>query len=135
VRLEPLYRIHFAYPEHYTVRGPDTHAFFFAEGRCEGEVNGRFRGLNHPRLRRDNVYLPDFQGVIETDDGARLAFDLQGRARSTDYGREVVATILHYTGDSRYERLNDALCVVCGEARPGDIVLEVAELVWEPVTS
>jgi hypothetical protein len=135
VRLEPLYRIRFAYPEHYVVRGPDTHGFLFAEGRCEGAVNGRFRGLNHPRLRRDDVYLPDFQGVIETDDGARLAFDLRGRARPASDGREVVATILHYTGDSRYERLNDALCVVCGMARRGDIELEVAELVWEPLAA
>jgi hypothetical protein len=132
VRLEPLYRIRFAYPEHYVVRGPDTHGFFFAEGRCEGAVEGRFRGLNHPRLRRDDVYLPDFQGVIETDDGAILAFDLRGRARPADHIREVLATILHYTGDSRYERLNHALCVVCGEARRQDIELEVAELVWEP---
>jgi hypothetical protein len=132
VRLEPLYRIRFAYPEHYLVRGPDTRGFFFAEGRCEGAVNGRFRGLNHPRLRRDDMYVPDFQGVIETDDGATLGFDLQGRAKGAGNGRQVVATILHSTGDSRYERLNDILCVVCGIARPGDIRLEVAELVWEP---
>jgi hypothetical protein len=135
LRLEPLYRIRFAYPEHYVVRGPDTHGFFFAEGRCEGAVTGRFRGLNHPRLRRDDVYLPDFQGVIETDDGAMLAFDLRGRARRDGDMREVVATIHHYTGDSRYEQLNNALCVVCGEARRRDIVLEVAELVWEPLNA
>ncbi len=136
MRLEPLYRIQFAYPEHYVVRGPDTHGFFFAEGRCEGAVDGRFRGLNHPRLRRDDVFLPDFQGVIETDDGATLAFDLRGRALPGGRdGRRVVATILHYTGDSRYERFNDTLCVVCGVARKGDIRLDVAELVWEPPNS
>ncbi len=133
MRVEPLYRIRFAYPEHYIVRGPETHGIFFAEGRCEGSVTGRFRGLNHPRLRRDDVYVPDFQGVIETDDGARLAFDLRGRARPATWGREVVATIVHHTADSRYEQLNDSLCVVCGEARRGDIVLDVAELVWEPL--
>jgi hypothetical protein len=135
LRLEPLYRIRFAYPEHYFVRGPDVTAYFFAEGRCEGAVSGRFRGMNHPRLRQDDVYLADFQGVIETDDGARLGFDLTGFGRARDYGREVVATIRHRTGDSRYVRLNQALCVVCGEARKGDIVLDVAELVWEPRVS
>jgi hypothetical protein len=132
VRLEPLYRIRFAYPEHYLVRGPDVTGYFFAEGRCEGAVTGRFRGMNHPRLRKDDVYLADFQGVIETDDGARLGFDLTGFGRGRDYGREVVATIRHRTGDSRYYRLNDALCVVAGEARRGDICLDVAELIWEP---
>jgi hypothetical protein len=133
VRLEPLYRISFDYPEHYIVRGPEVHGLFFAEGRVEGAVAGRFRGMNHPRLRRDDVYLPDFQGVIETDDGARLAFDLRGRARRNRDGREVVATIVHYTGDSRYERLNDIVCVVAGEARRGSIRLDVSELVWEPL--
>jgi hypothetical protein len=132
VKLAPLYRIQFAYPEHYLVRGPDVRAFFFAEGRCEGRIAGRFRGLNHPRLRGDNLYLPEFQGVIETDDGATIGFDLSGFGRARDYGREVVGTITHSTGDERYTDLNDALCVLTGEARRGDIRLEVAELVWEP---
>lgn len=133
MRLEPLYRVTFSYPEHYLVRGPDVVGYFFGEGRCEGSVTGRFRGMNHPRLRSDNVFLPDFQGVIETDDGACLGFDIRGVARPRDYGREVVATISHRTGDSRYARLNDAVCVVAGEARRGDIVLEVAELHWQPL--
>jgi hypothetical protein len=98
-------------------------------------VTGRFRGMNHPRLRRDDLYLADLQGVIETDDGARLGFDLSGLGRARDYGREVVATIRHHTGDSRYSWLNDTLCVVAGEARRGDIRLDVAELVWEPPTA
>ncbi len=132
VRLEPLYRINFAYPEHYLSRGPDTLGLFFGEGRVEGQVTGRFRGLNHARLRSDDVYVPDFHGVIETDDGALLAFHLQGLARKSKYGREVTGTIVHNTGSERYARLNDAICVLAGEARRNDIRLEVAELVWEP---
>ena len=89
MRLEPLYRISFAYPEHYLSRGPDTLGLFFGEGRVEGQVTGRFRGLNHARLRSDDVYVPDFHGVIETDDGALLAFHLQGLARKSKSGREV----------------------------------------------
>jgi hypothetical protein len=131
LRLEPLYRIRFSYPEHYRVRGPDTLAFFFAEGRCDGAITGRFRGLNHPRLRHDDVYLPDFQGVIQTDDGALIGFDLRGFGRPRSYGREVVGTIFHLTRDDRYARLNDAVCVIAGEAREREILLEVAELVWE----
>jgi hypothetical protein len=132
VRLEPLYRIRFSYPEHYYVDGPDLRGFFFAEGRCDGRLTGRFRGMNHPRLRADDVYLPDFQGVIETDDGAAVAFDLSGFGRARDYGREVVGTITHSTADERYADLNDAICVLTGEAREREIRLEVAELVWEP---
>ena len=98
MRLEPLYRISFAYPEHYFSRGPDTLGLFLAEGRVEGAVNGRFRGLNHARLRSDDTYVPDFHGVIETDDGALLAFHLTGLARKVGYGREVTGTIVHSTG-------------------------------------
>ena len=79
--------------------------------------------------------MPDFHGVIETDDGALLAFHLTGFARKSDYGREVTGTIVHSTGSERYERLNDAVCVLAGEARRNDIRLEVAELVWEKVES
>jgi hypothetical protein len=132
VRLEPLYRIVFSYPEHYYVDGPDFRGFFFAEGRCDGVLTGRLRGMNHPRLRPDDVYLPDFQGVIETDDGAAVAFDVRGFGRPRDYGREVIGTITHTTAHDRYSRLNDALCVFSGEAREREIRLEVAELIWEP---
>ena len=116
MRLEPLYRISFAYPEHYFSRGPDTLGLFLAEGRVEGAVSGRFRGLNHARLRSDDTYVPDFHGVIETDDGALLAFHLTGLARKVGYGREVTGTIVHSTGSERYARLNDAVCVLAGEA-------------------
>ena len=134
MRLEPLYTVSFAYPEHYLSRGPDTVGLFFGEGRVEGQLNGRFRGLNHARLRTDDVYVPDFHGAIETDDGALLTFHLTGLARKVDYGREVTGTVVHSTGSERYGRLNDAFCVLAGEARRHDIRLEVAELVWEPVT-
>jgi hypothetical protein len=132
VRLEPLYRVEFSYPEHYAIGGPDVGSIFVAEGRCDGALSGRFRGLNHPRLRPDDVYLPNFQGVIETDDGAKIAFDYRGFGRPRDYGREVVGTAFHSTGDDRYARLNDAVAVLSGEARERQIRLEVAELLWEP---
>jgi hypothetical protein len=132
MRLESLYRVEFSYPEHYDVDGPDVGGIFFAEGRCEGALTGRFRGLNHPRFRPDDVYLPNFQGVIETEDGASIAFDYRGFGRARDYGREVVGTAFHSTGDDRYARLNDAVAVLTGEARERTIRLEIAELLWEP---
>jgi PAS domain-containing protein len=133
VRLEPLYRVEFSYDEHYDVSAPDVGGIFFAEGRCEGELAGRFRGMNHPRRRvEDDAYLPNFQGVIETEDGATVAFDYRGYGRARDDGREVVGTAFHSTADERYARLNDSVCALTGEARDRVIRLEVAELVWEP---
>ena len=133
MRLAPLYRVEFSYPEHYEIGGADVGGIFLAEGHCEVELTGRFRGLNHPRLRPDNVYLPDFQGVIETEDGARIAFDLRGYGRPRDYGREIVGTMLHSTGDDRYARLNDTVCVLAAEARGRTIRIEVAEVVFDPL--
>jgi hypothetical protein len=143
VRLEPLYRVTFRYPEAWYVeldgdRGTESEHFFIAEGRCEGSISGRFRGANHPRRRTDLTYLPDFQGVIETDDGARLVFDLRGYGRAyPEASRQVVGFVTHVSGDERYRRLNDVVCAVAGEVRAGEdethIVLDVAELVWEPL--
>ena len=41
------------------------------------------------------------------------------------------------SADGRYRWLNDVVCAIAGEVRAGDggteIVLDVAELVWEPL--
>ena len=144
MKLDPLYRVTFSYPEHWHavlegVNGVESRHFFLAEGRCEGRIAGRFRGANHPRRRTDETYEPDFQGAIETDDGASVLFDLRGYGRAYPEGRrQVVGTVTHVSGDERYRWLNDVVAVVAGEVRPHedgsgtDIVLEVAELVWEP---
>ena len=51
MRLEPLYRIRFAYPESWAagLDGGWQQLFFIAGGRCEGAVTGRFRGANFAR--------------------------------------------------------------------------------------
>jgi uncharacterized protein DUF3237 len=145
VRLEPLYRVTFHYPEAWYVdlegeRGTESEHFFIAEGRCEGRIAGRFRGANHPHRRTDLTYLPDFQGVIETDDGADVMFDYRGYGRAyPEERRQVVASATHLASDERYRWLNDVVCTIAGEVRPRadaggmEIVLEVAGLVWEPL--
>jgi hypothetical protein len=144
VRLEPLYRVTFHYPEAWFVelegeRGTESEHFFIAEGRAEGRVTGRFRGANHPHRRTDLTYLPDFQGVIETDDGATVMFDYRGYGRAYPVPRrQVVGAATHLASDDRYHWLNDVVCAIAGEVRPREdagsveIVLELAELVWEP---
>ena len=122
--------------------GPDSDEckfFFLAQGRCEGRISGRFRGANHPNRRGDGTFLPDFQDVIETDDGAELLFDYRGYGRAYPVGRrQIVATGTHLSEDERYRWLNDSLSVGVGEVRSQsdestELVVEWAELVWEPL--
>ncbi len=144
MRLETLYRLTFHYPEGWYVelegdRGVESEHFFIAEGRCEGRVAGRFRGANHPHRRTDATYVPDFQGVIETDDGATVMVDLRGYGRAYPVPRrQVVGFSRHLANDERYRWLNDVVCAVCGEVQERrddrvEIVLDIAELIWEPL--
>ena len=87
VKLEPLYRVEFVYPEGWSIElagehGSEWQDFYLAEGTCAGRVAGRMRGANHPRRRTDGTYCPDFQGVIETADGAEVMFDWRGYGRA-----------------------------------------------------
>lgn len=143
MRLEPLYVARFRYPESWAVGlggpagGGEGQHFFFAEGRCDGRVAGRLRGANHPRRRSDGTFLPDFQGVIATDDGAVVYFDYRGYGRAYPPGRrQIVGTATHLCEDERYRWLNDGVAVGAGEVRSlpdgsMELVMEWAELVWE----
>ena len=122
--------------------GPDSNeakVFFLAEGRCEGRISGRFRGANHPYRRGDGTFLPNFQGVIETDDGAEVLFDYRGYGRAYPIGRrQIVASATHLSEDERYRWLNDSLSVGVGEVRsqeegPTELIMVWSELVWEPL--
>lgn len=143
VRLEPLYRMEFTYPEGWGVELRGEHGvqwrdLYIAEGTCSGRIAGRMRGANSPWRRVDGTYCPDFQGVIETADGAEVMFDCRGYGRAYPEGRrQVVVTATHLSADERYSWLNDAVCVGTGEvrARPDadtELVIEFAELIWEP---
>jgi hypothetical protein len=144
MRLEPLYRAEFTYPDGWELElagehGSEWHNFYLADGVCSGRVEGRLRGANHPRRRVDGTFCPDFQGVIESADGAQLLFDWRGYGRAYPPGRrQIVLSATHVTADERYRWLNDVVCVGTGEviSRPGQdsplLVLELAELVWEP---
>ncbi|WP_203580912.1 hypothetical protein [Microbacterium hibisci] len=144
MRLEPLYRLRFSYPEGWAVElegGWEQH-FYSAEGTAEGELAGRFHAANFP-LRRTAAgpFVPDIRGVIETTDGATVLLECRGYGRAQPVGaREVVGAVLHVSDHPAYRRLNDAVCVCVGEVRSGvaagggpEIVLDVAELVWEPL--
>ncbi len=158
MRLRPLYTVRFSYPEGWEVLLKDSQSaqggpteeqhFYFAEGNCEGEIAGEFKGANHPHRRVDRNFEMDFQGFITTSDGATIMTDYRGYGRihkETDPPgrRQVVGSARHLSDSERYRWLNDAVCAISGEVRapalPPEktrqadvkLVFDVAEIVWE----
>ncbi len=121
MRVEPLYRIRFTYPESWmvTLEGGWEQHLFLAEGRCEGAISGRFRGANFARRRgATGPFRPDFRAVIETDDEATVMFEWHGYGRAHPIGRrQIVGAVFHLSDAERYRRLNDAVCMCVGEVR------------------
>ena len=93
----------------------------------------------HPYRCGDGTFMPDFQGVIETDDGAEVLFDYRGYGRAYPVGRrQIVTSATHLSEDERYRWLNDVLSVGVGEVRsqengPTELIIDWSELVWEPL--
>ena len=80
--------------------------------------------------------------MIETDDGATIMSEWHGYGRAYPAGRrQIVGSVLHWSDSEHYRRLNDVVCVCVGEVRAPadpaqlepDLVLDVAELIWEPI--
>jgi hypothetical protein len=145
MRLEPLYTATFTTPESWSVEvaaeaGIEGRGFLLAEGRTTGRISARYRAANFPRKRVDAALVPEFRGVLETDDGGAILFEWQGLGVLTDSGmRKLLGSLVHTTDDTRFRWLNDLVCAVEGEVRartdgPGfEVVLEVSEMVWEGV--
>jgi hypothetical protein len=111
----------------------ESQHLFLAEGTCDGRLSGSMRGANHPRRRGDGTYCPDFHGAIVTDDNATVLFQCGGYGRAYPAGaRQIVCWLTHPGDDPRYRWLNDAVCVGTGEVRPEHLLIDVAELIWEP---
>ena len=94
--------------------------------------------LPHPN--REASLSTDRRAVIETDDGATIMFERHGYGRAYPAGRrQIVGAIVHSSDHDRHRRLNDVVCVCAGEVRARDraspeLVVDVAELVWEQVS-
>src|SRR5215210_7158861 len=143
MRLEPLYTVAFTTPETwsdevFTDAGIEGRSFLLAEGRSTGRLSARYRAANFPRKRADAALVPEFRGVLETDDGATILFEWQGLAVLSDSGmRQLLGSLVHTTSDPRYRWLIDRVCAVEGEVRSREdgsgfeVVFEVSEMVWE----
>ena len=143
MRLEPLYTVIFTTPDARSVEvtadaGIEGRGFVLAEGRTTGRLSARYRAANFPRKRADGALVPEFRGVLETDDGGTILFEWQGLAVLADTGmRRLLGSLVHTTDAPHYHWLNDRVCAVEGEVRPRadgpgfKFVFEVSEMVWE----
>jgi hypothetical protein len=144
MKLLPFYRVRFTYPQGWELAlsspsSTEGQHFYLAEGACEGRTQGKFRGANHPRRRGDGTFEPDFQGVIETTDGAIIFFDYSGYGRAYPAGRrQIVISAVHLSDHEKYRWLNDSLAVGEGEVRSlsedqVELVIDWSEIIWEPI--
>jgi uncharacterized protein DUF3237 len=128
MRVEHLYRVSFRYSGIWDAQ--DVRLLIGA-GRCDGRVTGAFRGTNRAHRRADGSFEPDYQGLVQTDDGAAILWHLTGYGWPTE--QRVVATVKHLTDDARYAWLNNVLCAANGTVSGREVTLDVSELVWEPL--
>jgi hypothetical protein len=104
---------------------------------------GGLRVASVARITRCSVVMAPssqtFKGIIESTDGAVTYFDYQGYGRTYPAGRrQIVSSATHVSDYEQYRWLNDVVCVGIGEVRarggsPTELVLDVAELIWQPV--
>lgn len=80
------------------------------------------RWVNHAHRRSDGAMLPDIWGMITTEEGAHIAFTMQGRTVWAHTPRGVVGNqllrVLFETADERHRWLNDTVCVLEGRVIP-----------------
>jgi len=100
--------------------GEEGSGYGEGDGVVTGDkLAGQVRWSNHPRRRSDGRMLPDAAGMIQTDDGAKVMFRMQGRTvfRTNEKGERKGGQLLSILFESQYEKylwLNDELCVMEG---------------------
>ena len=116
-----------------------------AGGYVKGpRISGKLMGnsADWQLTRPDGVTVADAIYAIETDDGATIMFEWHGYGRAYPPGRrQIVGAVFHLSDAEQYRRLNDAVCVCVGEVRAPadpdqlepDLVVDVAELIWQPI--
>jgi hypothetical protein len=98
MRLEPLYRVRFTYPESWAVGldGGWQQMFFIAEARCEGSVTGRFRGVNFPGRKARPVPSGRTSGLSSRPTTGRDQVERHGYGRAyPPERRQIVGSVFH----------------------------------------
>jgi hypothetical protein len=142
MRLNKLCSMDLTYTDGFTLIRPYGGESGLGWGVGTGTVDGdRLRGTarwsNHPARRGDGAMLPAARGVIETEDGAKVTFDLTGRTVFVDrdgvsMGRQLLLCLFE-SQDEAYLWLNNSVCVVEGAINAETLVfhLEVHECLSE----
>lgn len=67
--------------------------------------------------------LPDAHGIIKTEDGAFVHFELKGRTvRIGDMGRQLLS-VMFESKDDRYKWLNNTFCILEGKIDPEKLIM------------
>jgi hypothetical protein len=143
MRLEPLCRLDLHYTEAFYLARPYGNEAGTGWGRGDGTVSGeRLAGTatwsNHPTRRGDGAMLPNARGVVTTEDGAEVLFDLSGRTvwvqrDGHEVGRQLL-TVLFESEHETYAWLNQTFCAGEGVIDPEtmtsriEVFLGVSEL-------
>ncbi len=107
----------------------DVSGYVQGDGAVNGtRLSGRLRWTNHPRRRADGTWLPDFHGVISTDDGADVLFSFRGynwevsdpvpEMHMPSEHRAAVAALTLAAADERYRWVNRVFAVIEADVRP-----------------
>jgi hypothetical protein len=138
MRLEHLFDLDLRYEGEYVVVRPyggrDGVGYAAGSGKAVGpRVEGLVRFSNNPRVRGDGVLLPALDGVIATDDGARVVFSSTGLGKQDEGGRRFRAALAmtFESDDERYSWLNDVLCIGDATVAGRHVTINVHRLLAE----
>ena len=126
MRLEPLSIFHWSYEKDARIEAPgyalvspydSEEGIGYGEGRgtAAGKIEGAVVWSNYPRRRTAGRMLPDVRGLVRTDDGASILFELRGRTifEGDQPGRQNLVGWFE-SADERYRWLNDVVCIAEG---------------------
>lgn len=130
MRLIPLFEAELRFDEDTEVGFPtfgedgDWLAYVTGDGVVSGaRLTGEIRWTNHPRRRADGTWLPAFDGVIRTHDGAEILLSFAGYNRGLtdpfEYDRRAaVAALTLASASPAYRWVNDVFAVLEADVRP-----------------
>jgi hypothetical protein len=112
--------------------GGETVGWVIGEGVVSGaRIRGTLQRANRPWHRADGVQVPDSHGIITTDDGASVFFELRGLGRpaSGDTRPEAYGGLTFRTSEARYAWLNSVFAVAerTDDGGPDGVAYEVYE--------
>jgi hypothetical protein len=120
MKLVPIFEMVHKYVDRHTAevsgpRGTDSTSWMFREGTIAGErVRGNHKAMNKSVLRADNVVTPDIRGILTTEDGAGVYYEIRGYGIEVEGLRHFKGSMFFLTSDERYTWLNTVLGVMEG---------------------